>query len=89
MKSVRSDVNDFYQYLSLDSGLTIRQMTLGTYTATMIDSLLEHVHPKSLAVAIVVLLVLAKFSQWVNKERKIRALGGHAPKIRTWLPYGT
>lgn len=53
----------------------------------MIDSFLEQIHPKTLAVAVVALLILVRISQWVNKERKIRGLGGHAPKIRTWLPY--
>ena len=54
----------------------------------MVGNILDHVLPKTLAIAIVAVLCLVKVSQWIKIELKIRALGGHAPKIRTWLPYG-
>ena len=55
----------------------------------MIDAILERASPKTLAIAIITVFILVKISQWIKIELKIRALGGHAHKIRTWLPYGT
>ena len=55
----------------------------------MIDEILEHASPKTLGIVAVAIFVLVKISQWINKKLKIRALGGHAPKVRTFLPYGT
>jgi hypothetical protein len=56
--------------------------------AAMIGALLEHTSPKTLAVAAIAILCLLKVAQWIDVERKIRSLGGRAPRIRTWLPLG-
>jgi hypothetical protein len=55
----------------------------------MINEILERASPKTLAIAVVAIFVLFKITQWIKAELKIRALGGHAPKVRTFLPYGT
>ncbi|KAE8449366.1 hypothetical protein EG329_008267 [Mollisiaceae sp. DMI_Dod_QoI] len=52
----------------------------------MIEEILTRVSAKTLIVAIIAVLSLWKVSQWVNTERKIRALGGHAYRVRTWIP---
>jgi hypothetical protein len=49
---------------------------------------MEHASPKTIAVASVVIFILVKVTQLVNKERKIRSLGGHARRIPTYLPWG-
>jgi hypothetical protein len=57
----------------------------------MIEPLIQQGSPKTIALALALfaIVVMVKVSQWINTERKIRALGGHASKIRTLLPYGT
>ncbi|CZR50443.1 related to n-alkane-inducible cytochrome P450 [Phialocephala subalpina] len=52
----------------------------------MIEEIFERVPPKTLIIAVVAILSLLKVSQWINTERKIRALGGHAYRVRTWIP---
>ncbi|RDW85084.1 hypothetical protein BP6252_02674 [Coleophoma cylindrospora] len=52
----------------------------------MLDAIIAHASPKTLAIAIATILVLLKIKQWISVERQIRALGGHAPRIKTWLP---
>jgi hypothetical protein len=54
----------------------------------MIEQILEHTSPKTIIAALFVVLALIKVTQWINNERKIRALGGHAPVVKTWLPFG-
>jgi len=54
----------------------------------MIEQILEHTSPKSIIAALFAVLALVKVTQWINNERKIRALGGRAPVIKTWLPFG-
>lgn len=54
----------------------------------MIDIILDRASPKTIAIAVFAIFVLVKLTQRLNKERKIRALGGHAPRIPTWLPFG-
>ncbi|KAL3419033.1 cytochrome P450 52A5 [Phlyctema vagabunda] len=52
----------------------------------MLEAVLQHVSPKTLAIAIVAVFLLLKLKSWVSDELKIRALGGHALKIRAYLP---
>ncbi|KAF8853365.1 putative cytochrome 52A4 [Acephala macrosclerotiorum] len=54
--------------------------------AKMIEEIFERVSPKTLIVAVIAILSLLKVSQWINTERKIRALGGHAYRVKTWIP---
>jgi hypothetical protein len=54
----------------------------------MIEDILEHASPKLVVVAVVAILALVKVTQWITNEWKIRALGGHTHRIRTWLPGG-
>jgi hypothetical protein len=55
----------------------------------MIEDIIKHTSPRTVGAALLAVLILWKLSQWLTVEMKIRALGGHAPKIRTWLPWGT
>jgi hypothetical protein len=54
----------------------------------MIEEILGHVSRKTVAIAFIGALALLKITQWLNKERKIRALGGHGRKQPTWYPFG-
>jgi hypothetical protein len=54
----------------------------------MIEEILQHASPKMVVVAIVAILTLVKVTQWVTTEWKIRSLGGHAYRVKTWLPGG-
>lgn len=53
----------------------------------MIGDILSSLSPKNVA-AIGVLLFISLLSvRWINKEMKIRQLGGHAKRVKTWLPF--
>ena len=54
----------------------------------MIEGIVEYVSVKTVCLAIVVAYGLIAVSKWVSDELKIRALGGHAPRIPIYLPYG-
>lgn len=54
----------------------------------MIEDILKHASPKNVGFALLGLLVLVKVVGWMQVELKIRGLGGHAPRIKTWLPLG-
>jgi len=45
--------------------------------------------PKTLIASGVAVLVFVLGLRWLNDEVKIRQLGGHAKRVKTWLPYGT
>ena len=54
----------------------------------MISDILGNVSPKSLA-AVGVLVFISLFAvRWLNTEVKIRQLGGHAKRVKTYLPFG-
>jgi hypothetical protein len=55
----------------------------------MIEEILEHSSPKTLLVAVFAVFALVKVTTWINNERKIRALGGHTHRVKTWIPGGT
>lgn len=55
----------------------------------VLDLLLEHASPKSTAITLVVALVLYAVFTRIIEERKIRSLGGHAPRIPNYAPLGT
>ena len=38
--------------------------------------------------ALLLLFIIRYIALSVRKEWKIRSLGGHAPRVRTWLPWG-
>jgi cytochrome P450 len=52
----------------------------------MIEEILQHASPKLVFVAVVAILILVKVTQWITTEWKIRSLGGHAYRVKTWLP---
>jgi hypothetical protein len=54
----------------------------------MIEQILQQTSPKTITIACVLIYTLVKVAGWLNIELKIRALGGHAPKAKTWLPWG-
>ena len=54
----------------------------------MIDDIIAYVSIKTVCLAIIVAYVLLTVSKWISDERKISALGGHAPKIPSYIPFG-
>jgi hypothetical protein len=54
----------------------------------MIEEILQHASPKLVVVAVIAILVLVLVTQWITTEWKIRSLGGHAHRVKTWLPGG-
>jgi hypothetical protein len=54
----------------------------------MIEEIFEHATPKMVVVAISAILILVLVTQRITTEWKIRSLGGHAPRVKTWLPLG-
>ncbi|TVY20558.1 Cytochrome P450, partial [Lachnellula arida] len=53
----------------------------------MIEDILERLSLKTLAVAFISAFALLGITKWLNNERRIRALGGHARKQPTWFPF--
>ncbi|KAB8303191.1 hypothetical protein EYC80_004638 [Monilinia laxa] len=49
--------------------------------------MLEDLSIKSLIAAFVVIFALIKLTQLVQKELKIRSLGGHTRRVKTWIPF--
>lgn len=64
-------------------------LVYNTVSPIMIGALLDHISLKNLFSGLIIVYILFKITQWLNTERKIRALGGHAPRIPTYLPFGT
>ena len=54
----------------------------------MIQELFDIISPKALGVLLLGSFVVFKIIQWISIELRIRALGGHAPKIASYLPGG-
>ena len=54
----------------------------------MIEDVFNRVSPKTLLIGIVAIYSLLKITTWINTERKIRALAGHAKKVNTKFPLG-
>ena len=52
----------------------------------MIEELIQNLSTTRVIVALLLIYCLVKLTQHLKKERKIRALGGYAPKVRTYLP---
>lgn len=52
----------------------------------MLDSILEHASLKTVALAVVGLWFLIKINTWIATDRKINGLGGHAQRVKTYLP---
>lgn len=55
----------------------------------MIEDIINHTSPKTVGAALIAVFFLWRVSIWLSAERKIRVLGGHARRLRTWLPWGT
>ncbi|TVY40719.1 Cytochrome P450, partial [Lachnellula occidentalis] len=53
----------------------------------MIEAILERLSLKTVAIAFIGAFALLTITQWLNKERKIRALGGHTRRQPTWFPF--
>ncbi|KAF7872524.1 hypothetical protein EAF04_003445 [Stromatinia cepivora] len=49
--------------------------------------MLEGISTKSLIAAFVVIFTLIKLTQLIQKELKIRSLGGHTRRVKTWFPF--
>jgi hypothetical protein len=55
----------------------------------MIEELLAQTSPKTLALGVVGAWGVVLLVRRISTERKIQALGGHASRIKTWMPYGS
>jgi hypothetical protein len=53
----------------------------------MLEHILEHLSPKTVFVALLAAYTLYRLAIWINDERKIWALGGHARRIPVYLPF--
>ncbi|KAH8676847.1 putative cytochrome 52A4 [Tricladium varicosporioides] len=63
---------------------------LDTIVTTMIETILdkfENVSLKTAGLSLIGLFAVVIAVKWVNTELKIRALGGHTRKAKTWLPW--
>ncbi|KAK2626072.1 hypothetical protein QTJ16_004334 [Diplocarpon rosae] len=56
-------------------------------TSIMIGGILAHVSPRTLFLGIVLVLTVWHVARRLHAERKIRALGGHAVRVESWLPW--
>lgn len=54
----------------------------------MIDELLKSLSFGRVFSAAIVIYSIVFYSRRLRVDREIRALGGHAPKVRTYLPLG-
>lgn len=54
----------------------------------MIEEIFGQLSFKTVSVAVVGAYVLLQTAQWLNKERKRRALGGRGRKVPSWYPFG-
>ena len=54
----------------------------------MIEELLQSLSPGRVLLAAIVVYTIVLYSRRILVEREIRTLGGHAPKVRTYLPLG-
>jgi len=54
----------------------------------MLEELFSSISPKALGILILGSFVVFKLIKWLSAELRIRALGGHAPRIRSYLPGG-
>lgn len=54
----------------------------------MIEEILAETSPKKLALGVVGAYGVFWLVRRIATERKIRNLGGHATRIKTWAPYG-
>ncbi|CAG8973096.1 hypothetical protein HYALB_00007573 [Hymenoscyphus albidus] len=52
----------------------------------MIESILENWAPKHLVAVAIGLFALWRITRRISQELKIRRLGGHARRVKTWLP---
>jgi hypothetical protein len=59
------------------------------FIAAMIEELLERTSPKVLVLGAIAIFVVVGLTTYVTTERRIRSLGGHTKKIKTWLPFGS
>jgi hypothetical protein len=57
-------------------------------TTKMLQEILQYVSLSVLALAIFIPFSLIKVVGWINGEKKIQALGGHAPRIGIRLLMG-
>ena len=56
----------------------------------MIEELLVKIKasPKTLVIGLFGIWGVIWLSRRISRERKIRALGGHTSRIKSWAPYG-
>jgi hypothetical protein len=54
----------------------------------MLEELLGHLSVPKVAAAAAAIYFLIYIVRWINTERKIKALGGHGPRVPARLPLG-
>ena len=84
-----STLSWYKESLSVDSPLRRSLRGPPSHTDIMIEDILQHLSPKTIAIAAIVVFSLVKISKRFSDERKIQALGGHAPELPSYLPFGT
>lgn len=62
---------------------------IGVPRVKMIEDIINHTSPKTIGAALVAVVILWNITSWITNERKIRALGAHAPRVKAYLPWGT
>lgn len=55
----------------------------------LLNNIIDNVSRKDIVIGILGFFVVYISVKWISEERKIRSLGGHAPKIGTYLPFGS
>jgi hypothetical protein len=54
----------------------------------MIEEIFGRLSFKTIAVAAIGAFVLLRTAQWLNRKRKINALGGRGRNVPSWYPFG-
>lgn len=65
------------------------QETTAVFILTMLQALLGPGYPWALAALALTVGGSVLLARWSREERQIQALGGHAPRVRTYLPLGS
>lgn len=57
-------------------------------SAMMIEEFFQHLSIRTIGTLVVALLAIRFITRWIIKEQKIKALGGHCPKVKYYIPFG-
>lgn len=54
----------------------------------MIEEFFQHLSVRTIGTLAVTLLAIRFITGWMRKEQKIKALGGHSPQVKYYIPFG-